>query len=365
MTVRRQHECVLDLCCGGGIQGLLAARHASHVTGTDINPRARDFVTLNAGLNGLDNLEFRQGRQYEPVQGERFALVIANPPYVISPASTYAYRDSGLAGDSFSEQIIRAAPKYLNENGYCSVIFNWYHSGTKDSDDEWANRVLQWVEGNGCDSWLIRFESQEPREYAVSWLEPEERTLKADEYERLFDEWLNYYERSGIGAISMGVLVMRRRSTTRNWVRLESSLHGWHKRDCSEPILRIFAAEDLLQEVDSDPQTLLGCRFALADDHELAQSMRMENGGWVINSALLKQTNGFGFSGRVDPNVMMLLASCDGRRTLGEELTQMAAHLGVQPEQVTEKATSVVRSLIRAGFLINSGLAPDRSDHSA
>lgn len=52
---------VLDLGCGCGVLGLLAARHAGHVTALDVNPRAVAFTRFNAALNGCDNLEALDG----------------------------------------------------------------------------------------------------------------------------------------------------------------------------------------------------------------------------------------------------------------------------------------------------------------
>ena len=50
-------------------------------------------------LNGRENVELRLGSLLEPVAGERFGLIVANPPYVISPESRYVFRDSGMGGD--------------------------------------------------------------------------------------------------------------------------------------------------------------------------------------------------------------------------------------------------------------------------
>ena len=61
LTVRRAVRTALDVGTGCGIQALLAARHAQHVVATDINERALAFAALNAGLNGIDNIEFRAG----------------------------------------------------------------------------------------------------------------------------------------------------------------------------------------------------------------------------------------------------------------------------------------------------------------
>ena len=73
---------VLDVFTGSGILAVSAAMlGARAVTATDISRRA----VLNARLNGVLNrvrLRARRGDLFAPVTGERFDLVLANPPYV-------------------------------------------------------------------------------------------------------------------------------------------------------------------------------------------------------------------------------------------------------------------------------------------
>ena len=61
----------LDLGTGSGVQAFLAARHSGHVVGLDLNPRALRLARLNAALNGVENVDWRQGDLFEPVRDER------------------------------------------------------------------------------------------------------------------------------------------------------------------------------------------------------------------------------------------------------------------------------------------------------
>jgi release factor glutamine methyltransferase len=73
---------VLDLGTGSGVAALFAARAGAQVVATDINPEAIRCVRLNALLHGLeDQIDVRQGDLFEPARGERFDLVLCNPPY--------------------------------------------------------------------------------------------------------------------------------------------------------------------------------------------------------------------------------------------------------------------------------------------
>ena len=124
-TVRRPVRTALDVCTGSGTQALLAARHAERVVGVDVNPHALALARLNQGLNGVDNITWVEGDGFEPVKGERFDLVVANPPVVISPDNTVLARDSAIGGERLSRKIVRESAEHLNEGGFATVLCNW------------------------------------------------------------------------------------------------------------------------------------------------------------------------------------------------------------------------------------------------
>ena len=102
LTIRRPVECALDVGTGNGIQALLAAAHSERVVATDVSERALEFAVFNPALNCIENVELRQGSFFEPVAGERFGLVVCNPPYVVLPENEYLFRDSDLEGHEVS-----------------------------------------------------------------------------------------------------------------------------------------------------------------------------------------------------------------------------------------------------------------------
>ena len=76
---------VLELCCGAGHIGLLAvAESTRRLVCVDVNPAAADYTRRNAEAAGLeDQVTVREGLIAESLQpGERFAMVIADPPWV-------------------------------------------------------------------------------------------------------------------------------------------------------------------------------------------------------------------------------------------------------------------------------------------
>src|SRR5690606_30929725 len=85
LVTRRSVETALDLGTGCGVQVLHLAGRAGRITATDVNPRALDLARLSWALSGIEGVDTRLGSGFEPVSGERFDLVVSNPPFVISP----------------------------------------------------------------------------------------------------------------------------------------------------------------------------------------------------------------------------------------------------------------------------------------
>lgn len=75
-------DTVLDLGCGYGVIGIVAARLAAdgRVYLVDVNERAVELARANLELNGVHNAEVRAGDGTEPVAGIRFDTILMNPP---------------------------------------------------------------------------------------------------------------------------------------------------------------------------------------------------------------------------------------------------------------------------------------------
>ena len=355
VTVRHKVKTALDIGAGAGIQSFLAASHAERVIGTDTNPRAMSFARFNARLNDIQGVEWRDGSLYEPVADEKFDLIVANPPFVISPESRFVFRDGGMPGDTISEQVIRGAEQHLSEGGYACILFNWRH---KDQAD-WEARPRSWVSASGCDGWLISFRCAEPLAYAADWLGTTVGRNCPD-YGRLLDEWMAYYERMGIQRISAGAMILRRRNAPTNWFRGHVLDKGRCLGSAGEQIERIFAAEDLLESLDNERQ-LLDHRLLFDKHHLLKHELKVEGRGWAVQNEQLVTSEGIPFAGNVDAYVANLLAGCDGQNTLGRLIEKMAGQLNTEPEKITPGCLAVIQKLLRSGFL-NSAKALNAPD---
>jgi Methyltransferase small domain len=349
LAVRRPVAAALDLGTGSGIQALLAAKHSGRVVASDVNRRALNFAAFNARLNRVDNVDFRLGGAFEPVNGSRFDLIVSNPPYVISPDASLAYRDSGLPADELCRRIVADAPRFLADGGFAHILVSWVHEG-----DAWSAPLRDWVSGSGCDAWLLHFGSQDPLSHAAHWLRPL-ADGDVDAYKAALDRWLAYLRSAEIEAIGYGAVVLRRREPGPHWVRADE-LGLERLESAGEHTLRLFAAQDCVEALRDDGD-LLGARFSLADSHRLEQTLAYHGGAYSVETRTLRGEGGFGFRVGVDRYTASLLPHFDGETRLEDVLARAATQVELGPgerERFIPAALPVVRRLLGLGFLVRA-----------
>ncbi|MCW0214429.1 MAG: methyltransferase [Pseudonocardia sp.] len=119
---------VLDLGTGSGALALAAARAgAASVTAVDLSRRSVAATWLNTRMHGA-RVSVRRGDLYRPVDGRRFGLIVANPPYVPAETATlprYGIArcwDAGLDGRTLLDRICDGAESHLTDDGRLLVI---------------------------------------------------------------------------------------------------------------------------------------------------------------------------------------------------------------------------------------------------
>jgi SAM-dependent methyltransferase len=114
----RKNDSVLELCLGSGVNALVAARRgAARVVGIDTSSRALAFAAANAALNlsrerGEPSLETLRGSLFEPLPaGERFDLIIINPPFEPAPSSDTEYFRHSRGGEDGLDVVRAVLPQ--------------------------------------------------------------------------------------------------------------------------------------------------------------------------------------------------------------------------------------------------------------
>jgi len=342
-TVRKRCSLALDMGTGSGVLAFLAADHCDRVYAVDRNARAIGVARFNAMLNGITNVEFRQGSFFEPVENLQFDLVVADPPFVISPPSEFLYLHGGMRGDQFCRKLAFDASRQLRECGYFQMLFNWAHYTGRDASEDLAT----WFEGNGCDTWILRLSTQDAASYASTWIEHiygEDRG-NADP---LFNQWMNFYETEGIEAMSLGLVTMQRCSKRVNWIAIEDAPLSL-KEECGPDIEERFECRDC--SANNDDVHLLDVLLRCSPNVRLQYRCEPDASEWRMTESELLLDRALPFSVKADPFTAGLLVRCDGQTSIRNLLPDFANAVGSDVETVTPVCLKSVRQLLERGFL--------------
>ena len=213
-TPRPHVERALDLGTGCGVQALHLEAHADEVVVTDLSERALAYARFNAALDGAE-WDVRAGSMLDPVAGERFGLVVSNPPFVITPRSgavpLFEYRDGGAAGDAVVRDLVRAVGDHLEPGGIAQFLGNWeVPRGTT-----WTERVGAWLDGTGLDAWVVQREVQDPAEYAETWARDGGHHSGTADFNTMYAAWLDDFAARDVESIGFGVVTLQRPRTER------------------------------------------------------------------------------------------------------------------------------------------------------
>lgn len=345
LTPRRRVERALDVGTGSGVLALLSARHAKRVVATDINERALRYGKLNAALNGLPNVEFREGSLFEPVDGEVFDLITCNAPYVVSPENRWAYRDSGFEGDEISERLVREAADHLAEDGFATLMVSWVAT----DEDEPDERPLAWTETVDCDSWILPVWGSDALAHAATWNEQLEDQPR--EFGNVIDAWTRYLERLGVRWVSEGAIVLHRARNANHTVRVDS-LDEDTLEDAAEQIERAFASRTMLSKLRSGE--LLHERLSIAMPLLLEHELEPRRGRAALVSTTLQVAGGTRSVIEGPARALELVAMLDGSAPLEEVVKRAAERLRLSDAERTRlrrEVSSAARELLELGAL--------------
>jgi release factor glutamine methyltransferase len=123
-----QPSSILDLGTGSGAIALAIAseRPRSRVTGVDISAPALDVAMQNSRELGLSHIDWRCGSWFAAVPGQRFDMIVANPPYIAAadPALEKLTAEpqialcDGATGLEALSAIAAGAAAHLHERGW-------------------------------------------------------------------------------------------------------------------------------------------------------------------------------------------------------------------------------------------------------
>ncbi|MGH8076403.1 MAG: peptide chain release factor N(5)-glutamine methyltransferase [Lysobacter sp.] len=128
---------VADLGTGTGAIALALAyeRPNAQVVATDASEAALAIARANADALKLSRVEFRAGSWFDPIQADRFDLIVSNPPYIADDDTHLEQGDlrheprsalaSGLDGLDAIRVIVAGAVQHLQPGGWLLVEHGW------------------------------------------------------------------------------------------------------------------------------------------------------------------------------------------------------------------------------------------------
>lgn len=337
VTVRDAQENALDLGCGCGVHALLLAQHCQHVVATDISPKAIHYTRINAGLNGIDNVEILQGSLFDPVNGRRFDLIISNPPFVISPDQTFVYRDNPFELDNFSELLIKTAPTYLNDGGQCQLLSEWVEL----SDASWQDRLRSWV--RGCHAFVLHAAPVLPDEY----VRLRSGDLSGEDVDTgSADHWQRYLAERNVRSIHPGMLMLIKANGP-HWMHVQD-LYDVPTSSASDAVRDSISAVEFLELCDDD--SLLQAVFEISDSIQVIPAQPESE------DVVLALGDGLRTRLTVDPAVAAFLKCFESGQAVSDVLTQFEQIASSDEASGKAELLTIVRAFIARQFLLPADL---------
>ena len=284
----------------------------------------------------------------DPVEGERFELIVSNPPFVITPRGAgvplFEYRDGGAAGDAVVAGLVRSIGEHLEPGGIAQFLGNWEIVAGAD----WRDRVSGWVSGTGLDAWVVQRDVQDPAQYAETWARDGGHHSATAEFAAMYAAWLDDFASRGVTSIGFGVITLQRPASDREpFVFLEEAM-GRVAAPMGPSVLTGLRARTWLAEHSDDD--LLAIAWRCAPD--VTEERHGRPGAPDPSVILLRQGGGLGRAVQLDTAMAAFASVCDGDLTAGQALTAIGSLLGTDDRELRASALPVIRDLVADGLLV-------------
>ena len=345
---------VLDLGAGCGIQAL-GQHRAKEIVATDLHPRANLYAAATFAANGIEQASIRAGSWFEPVVGEEFDRIVANPPFVVGlPEVGHVYRDSGLNLDGATELMVRTVADHLRADGTAHLLGAWVH----EQGESWQQRIASWVSAEGLEVWVTQRDVASPAEYVSTWLRDESIDPRSTSGRARTRRWLDHFQSEGVEGIGFGYITI-------------SKIDGPSAVVCEEmpqPLAGPFrdeAAEYLLRSAwlrDKDLAAILATSYQLRPGvvlERLSQTDLETGQGFAPLLIRISRTDGPRWAHEVDETVVNIVNALQPEAPLTTVLDVMDMFGGFEGSDINDIKQAVIPlivDLVRHGFLIPTEL---------
>jgi hypothetical protein len=303
-------------------------------------------VAAEDGHGAADGrLDLRLGSMLEPVAGDRFDLVVSNPPFVITPRSadvpTYEYRDAGRAGDAVVRDLVTGVRQVLAPGGVVQLLGNWEIR----RGERWDERVGEWLADSGLSGWVIQRELQDPAQYAETWIRDGGTTPDRDReaWSDRYAAWLDDFASRDVEAIGFGIVTL-----------VDDGL-GWHRLEevtgtVQQPLGPAIDAAIAARGAFASPQDVADLRLTVAPD--VTEERYLTPGEGDPQVILFRQGGGLGRTVQAGTALAGLVGACDGDLTVGQLVGALGALLDRTADDVAAEVLPAVHGMVVDGLLL-------------
>lgn len=334
----------LDLGCGAGTVALMLASCARLSTGTDINPRALTFSAINAAINGIANVEWGLGDLFVPVEGERFDLVVSQPPFVArragAPPATYLY--GGTRGDELPLRLLGDLPGYLAEDGRAVLLVEWPIVDGQPLEQ----RIRAALRSEDVNLLLLQFPPIDLDEYC-SHLAGVGTVGCGDEFETRAILTRDHLDKTGISGLRQTLVIVQRSQSARCWTSTIDIRAGGAPLLTSDRIDMLVASRDLLTRSD---EALLGSCLVMPEGSVLGSECAVSNRDQTTLRIRFPKSS-MVHDADMNPEAVLLVSLVHDAPSVGAAVDAFAHRTSKMGEGTTETILQAVREALLMGLL--------------
>ncbi len=337
---------VLDLGCGAASLAIDAARRGARATAADVSERAMAIARFNARLNGVA-VDVRRGDVEAPVRGERFDLVVAQPPYVPRPegeaGSTYLH--GGRYGDELAMRFVAGSARVLAPGGVALLHFD---SAVRPSEPL-AERLRAAIGDAPVESLALAGPGPTPDVQAILYSGMDHPDL-GEAFAREAVAHREHLERLGVREVSRVLVVLRR-------PRGADVPGGRYRITLAAPAVdrlragEVQAALAALDLASSGDGSLLAARVAPPAETVFAGAWRSPADESPGRLEVRFRTGSLPQDREVGERGWLLFGLLDGRRTVSEAVAHYAEACGTPPAEAEREVLGFVRDALARGLL--------------
>ncbi len=343
---RRPVDAALDLGCGAGALAIALSAVARRVVATDVNPRAVAWTRFNARLHAAE-VDARLGDLYEPVRGERFDVIVSQPPFVAKRdgAEPSAFAHGGARGDELALRVVAGAAGHLAPKGRAVLLADWplfVDAAASPKGEAPLEARIREAARPGADALVLQSPAKNLDEYCTSIAVAEHPRLDAG-FARAAWAQRDHFERLGAKGVAQALVVLEPGAGLTLALAVK---HGHDAPIGGELLDRLAARAALVRGADAE---LLAARLRIPAGTRLVEQPAVQGAPPAVIVQLAPSAPEWPFALALD--AAAALRAIDGAPSVMDAARGTAQREGQPLEATAARFALLARDALRRGAL--------------